>query len=90
MGGWSVTLEGGNPKKASPLLVGVLLTIVGVGAVPVTVTVSTRLRTVGVHAGGVEAGLGGVRVGVVALLSVVAIFVAVRAPLGVRGAGARP
>ena len=38
---------------------------------------------VGLHAGGIEARLGGVLVGVIALVSMVAIFVAVLASLGV-------
>ena len=75
---------------------GVLLAIVGVGALPVTVIVSTRLRAVGVHAGRVETGLGGVLVGVIPVVGVVPIvgmiaifvallaFMAVRIPLGVR------
>ena len=52
---------------------GVLLAIVGVSVFAVTVTVSTRLRTVGVHAGGVEAGLGGILVGVIPVVGVVPI-----------------
>jgi hypothetical protein len=52
---------------------GVLLATVGVGVVPVTVIAPTRLRTVGVHAGGVEAGLGGILVGVILVVGVVPI-----------------
>ena len=62
----------------------------GVGAAPVTVIAPGRLRTVDVHAGGVEAGLGGILVGVilvvgvVSLVGMIAVFVTLRIPLGVR------
>jgi hypothetical protein len=53
-------------------------------AVGVTVIAATCMCAVGVHAGGVQTGLGGVLVGVTAIVSVVAMFVAVPAPLDVR------
>ena len=63
--------EGRTGEKR--LLMGVLLATVGVGAVPVTVIAPAGLRTIGVHAGGVEAGLGGILVGVVPVVGVVPI-----------------
>jgi len=47
--------------------VGVLLAAVRVGVLPVTVTAPTCLCAVGLHAGGVEASLCSVLVGVIAL-----------------------
>jgi len=95
MGGQMLQLGIGTPRgaQAERLLVGVLLAIMGVGALPMTVTVSTRLRAVGLHAGRIETGLGGILVGVISLVRVVstvgmvAIFVALPAPFGV-GVGA--
>jgi len=53
------------------------------GGVLVSISVHS-MGAVGVHAGGVEAGLGGVLMGMVAIVSVLAIVVAVLTSFGVR------
>ena len=62
-----------------------LLAVVGVTVVPVTVIAFGFVRTVGIHAGRVEASLGGVLVGVTtAIVSMGPLaFVAVRTLFGV-------
>jgi predicted hotdog family 3-hydroxylacyl-ACP dehydratase len=60
-----------------------LLAPVGMSVLSMTVIVAPCARAVGVHAGGIQAGRSGVRVGVIAIVTVVAFSVAVLAPLGV-------
>ena len=61
-----------------------ILTTVGMSFVLVAVITLVSVGAVGIHPGRVEAGLSGVLVRMIALVSMVAPFVAVGAPLGVR------
>jgi len=61
-----------------------LVAAVGMSFFLVTVIAFVTMGAVGVHAGGVEAGLGGILMGVVAIVSVISIVVAVLTSFGVR------